>query len=236
MCNEIYPDGGRVNNLSSVYCEIAMESYYRAANFYRNIQDANFSWDKCAEENQLMKMVISTVVFSAMCLESFFNDYIAAVLGDDSLYNTYDVLSPQSKFCFISEFIFKQRVDKSKSYYMGIKVLAKYRDGYVHNKSSRFKLQQFTSQQCSPLEEMFTEHEAEILEPPLLDKKEIDAELRKALEALKTIRDVARYFDEYDASCYAMIKLFGEKNYFFRSSYEQKYMEKVFKELGIKKK
>lgn len=235
MSRELYPEGGRRNNLSGTYCKIAMESYYRATNFYKEIQEASFSWNKCDEKDELKKMVILTIVFSAMCLESFFNDYIAAVLGDDSLYNTYDVLSPQNKFCFISEFIFGEKVDKSKSCYMGIKVLVKCRNDYVHNKSLEFKPQQFAPQQYEVLKELRAECESEIREPPLLDKEEMDEELRKALESLKAIRDVARYFDKYDTACSAMIRLFGEYNYALASTYEQKYMEKIFEELRIKK-
>lgn len=233
MPPKIYPNCARMNNFSGIYCKIAMESYYRATGFYKEIQAADFSWDKCAEKYEFQKMVISTIVFSAMCLESFFNDYIAAVLGDDRYYNTYDILTPQNKFCFISEFLFRKPVDKSQECYGGIKNLVQYRNNYIHNKSAEVNIQLPTDQYLKECEEIrvMTDHE----EMPLLNKRELDIALRKALEALKAIRNVARYFEKHDASCHAMVRLFGEYNYYFSSSYEQKYMGIIFQELGIKR-
>lgn len=231
MRKEIYPDGGCKNNFSDLYCKIAMENYHQASIFYNKIQDANFSFDTYAEEKELQKKVISTIVFSAMCLESFFNDYIAAVLGDDRFYKIYDGLTPQNKFCFISEFIFGKKVDRSQKYYGGIKKLVQYRNNYVHNKSSNLDLRQFAEHQTIEPEDLFKK-----LNDSAANKTRVDMILRDGLESLKTIRNVAKYFDKYDTSCYAMVRLFGEHNYVFASSYEKIYLEKIFQELGIVRK
>ena len=180
------------------------------------------------------KMVISTIVFSAMCLEAFFNNYIAAILGDDRFYDIYDGLTPQNKFCFISEFIFGERVDKSQECYGGLKTLIKYRNEFVHNKSTEVKMYQPSALQQKEFKEVL-ELTSDEFGVPLLNKAELDKDLRRALEALKTIRNVARYFDKYDSSCYAMIELFRESNYAFASSYEKIYLEDIFEKLNIKR-
>lgn len=229
-----YYGGARENDFSGIYCKMAMKSYYHASDFYKKIQHANFSLDSWDEKNELDKCVIATVVFSAMCLEAFFNDYIAAVLGDSSAHSIYDKLSPDGKFYLIVDFIFREQVDKSQSCYGGIKTLFRLRNDYVHNKSKEVKGCSYTAQEISELEEMLHDPQ-NILEPPLLDKTEIDNDMRNALEALKTIRNVARYFDEHDSSCWAMIRLFGEYNFDLASPYEQEYMEEIFTKLGIKR-
>ena len=91
MSREIYPDCGRENNFSGMYCKLAMESYCRAEEYYKEISEANFSMEKSDEETEFSKQVVSTVVFSAMCLESFFNNYLAACLGDKNFYETYPI-------------------------------------------------------------------------------------------------------------------------------------------------
>lgn len=230
MPPKIYPDCARMNNFSGIYCKIAMESYYRATNFYKEIRAADYSWDKCAEKDEFQKMVISTIVFSVMCLESFFNDYLAAVLGDDRYYNTYDGLTPQNKFCFISEFLFRIPVDKSQECYGGIKNLVQYRNNYIHNKSAEVNIPLLIDRQHKETHIMPDDEEM-----PLLNKRDLDLDLRKALEALKAIRNVGRYFEKHDASCCAMVRLFGEYNYYVSSSYEQKYMGIIFQKLGIKR-
>ena len=72
-------------------------------------------------------------------------------------------------------------------------------------------------------------------EPPKLDKGAIDSDIRGALNALKAVRDVARFFDENDSNCYAMVNLFSECNFEQCSRYEKEFMEFVFHKLGIKK-
>ena len=213
---------------------MAMESYYRASDFYKKIEAANFSWANCDEKEELDKFVIATVVFSAMCLESFFNDYIAAILGDNRAHSTYDKLSPEGKFCLIADFIFREQVDKSQPYYGGMKNLFRLRNDFVHNKSKEVKGFGYTAQQISQLEEILDDPK-NISEEPLLNKTEIDNNMRNAMEALKTIRNVARYFDEHDSSCWAMIRLFREYNFDLASVYEQEYMKEIFAKLGIKR-
>lgn len=235
MCKGIYPSGGRENAFAGLYCKIAMENYYRATLFYKEIEDANFCIDKSEEENEFNKLIIGTIVFSAMCLEAFFNDYIAAVLGDEEYYNVYDSLTPRNKFCLIVTFIFRTKLDKRGACYGGITNLFKLRNNYVHNKSSRMKFQGYTAKELEEIMKLAQESEEWAEDPPKLNKDEIVQDMRQALEALKTIQNVAQYFDEHDSSCYAMIRLFGKYNYYYSSSYEQKYMSEIFQKLGIKK-
>ena len=236
MSREIYPDCGRENNFSGMYCKLAMESYCRAEEYYKEISEANFSMEKSDEETEFSKQVVSTVVFSAMCLESFFNNYLAACLGDKNFYETYDNLSPVSKLCLITDLLFRIKIDKSKSYYAGIKNLFYLRNRYVHNKSKHAASYGFyTEEEIAVIEELRNAPDNIPGDIPHLNKKEIQKDLKDAYESLKAIRDVAKFFDENDANCFAMVQLFGAYNYSFASAYEQRYMKEVFAKLGIKK-
>lgn len=234
MGSPIYPEGGRENAFAGLYCKIAMENYYRASEFYKEIKSAQFAFEKIAEQNEFNKRVISTVVFSSMCLEAFFNDYIAAVLGDKKFYDVYDSLTPRNKFCLIVTFIFQTEIDKASACYGGITNLFRLRNDYVHNKSRQTKFQGYTAEQFKEIKKLHEGAEKWFV-PPSLNEAEIEKDMRDALEALKTIRNVARYFDKCDSACYAMVRLFGEHNYYIASSYEKKYMEEIFRKLGIKK-
>ena len=70
-----------------------MESYYNATASYKQIKEAEYSWDYYGEYDSMNKSVVSTIVFSAMAIEAFINDYAAACLGDLDFYDNFDKLS-----------------------------------------------------------------------------------------------------------------------------------------------
>ena len=125
MADAIYPNSFRINYFANTYCEMAMESYYNAKDLYLQIKKDNYVGERIHELVGMEKQVISAVVFSAMCIESFFNDYSAACLGDVEFYDNFDKLSTISKFQLIAQFILKKEIDKSKSYYSRLKLLIK---------------------------------------------------------------------------------------------------------------
>lgn len=234
MAEKIYPGGGRENDFSSMYCQMAMQSYYRAFQYYEEIRQADFSWSKCDEYYELQKAVISTVVFSAMSLEAYFNNYIAACLGDKEYYDSFDNLTPEGKFQLIIKFIFKTKIDKSKACYGGLVNLFKLRNQYVHNKSKRLEFQGYTPEEYAEIEKVILPDDVIFPEPPLIDKKEIKSDMREARESIKAVYNVAVYFEEHDQNCVAIPWLFGGKLHPAVSPYEIKAREFVYQRLGIK--
>lgn len=131
----IYPHDARSNCLAGKYCELAMDHYYNALMLFEKIKEQKYHestiWDFFALQDQ----IIVTTVFAGMSLESFFNDYASACLGDEEFYSNFDKLDVKSKFILIAKFILKAEVDKSKSYYSHLVSLIKKRNSFVHNKS-----------------------------------------------------------------------------------------------------
>ena len=98
MAENIYPEGARNNMLAGMYSEIAMEAYFHATKYYRVIRENDYSAFVGYELSELNKYIVKTVVFSAMSIESFLNDYAAACLGDSEFYSNFDKLSTIGKF------------------------------------------------------------------------------------------------------------------------------------------
>lgn len=234
MAENIYPNCGRNNFLAGMYSEIAMESYFHAAKYHRIIRYKHYSAFAGYELSEFNKYIVKTVVFAAMSIESFLNDYAAACLGDSEFYSNFDKLSAVSKFQLIAKFILKSKVEKDKKYYFYLKTLFTLRDLYVHNKSTSFD-----TEGCATLEE-YLDYAQEAYKEELseeswsLDKDDIDADYGGATNALKAIKEIALYFDKNDASQIATHRLFHPLGLQFGSEKEKEYKTMVFSELGIK--
>lgn len=230
---KIYPDGGRINCFSKMYCEIAMESYYKAMKSYDLIKDNDFSWDSYDELDRLNKSIVSTIIFSAMAIESFINNYAAACLGDSEFYDNFDRLSIISKFELIARFILNSEINKSASYYYRLKILFRNRDYYVHNKSRKMSFLGYTWEEIQTYDAGV--ESGEIKEGPhILDKKEIDDDIRSAIESLKAIKDIAIYFDQYDSNIFALYQFFHPMDIEYASPQEKEYRIPILALLGIK--
>ena len=182
MVECIYPEGARVNMLASMYSEIAMESYFYASKCYQVIRDNNYSRACVYDETEMDKHIVKTVVFSAMSIESFLNDYAAACLGDSEFYENFDKLSAIGKFQLIAKFILKCKVEKDRDYYFYLKTLFRLRDSYVHNKSKSFDLTGFgiSLEDWDYIQEM---HKEEVPEDSgALDKDEIDNDFSQEIK------------------------------------------------------
>lgn len=232
MAEKIYPGGPRLNCFAGMYCEIALESYYNAMISYGRIKDAEYSWDAWSEYYAMEKSIISTIIFSAMCIEAFFNDYAATCLGDSDFYDNFDKLAVLDKFELIARFILKSKVERSKSYYSRLKSLIKNRNLYIHNKSKNVDIKECTLEELQAFEEASPICEFEC-EQPKLNSAEIKNDMRIALDALKTIHEVAVYFDERDENIFATTRIFGNSG-FFQSESEKQYKSAVLPLLGIK--
>lgn len=233
MAKAIYPGGLRENYFVNMYCEMAMESYYNAKVAHDIIKGSGYTWD-CSDKCDLMnKSIISTIVFSAMTVEAFINNYAAACLGDVVFTKHIDRLSTLSKFEFISIFILRRDIDKSRSYYSLLKSLFSKRNSYIHSKSKRSAFQGYTLEQMKEIENLCKLDEFDS-EPPLLNAKEIEADMRDALNALKAIKELAIYFDENDSNIFAKSNLFNSSGVRWWPSKERQYRLLVLQQLNIK--
>lgn len=233
MADAIYPNALRKNYFANTYCEMAMESYYNAKDSYWRIKKDNYSGERTHELGEMEKQVISAVVFSAMCIESFFNDYSAACLGDVEFYDNFDKLSTISKFQLIAQFILKKEIDKSKSYYSRLKQLIKNRDNYVHNKSRFHEFQGYSKEEYEQIERIKKDADEEYIEYNF-SKVSVDDTFNQSLNALKAIYDIAIFFDLYDTNTHAVDRLFWPSGIVFGESWERKVKKTVFRDLGIK--
>ena len=233
MGRDIYPNLSRKNYLAGIYAEIAMQSYYNAHNLYEDIKKNNYNCNDFYQLSEMEKQVISTVVFSAMCIESFFNNYAASCLGDAEFYDNFDKLSTISKFQLIAKFILKMDIDKSKAYYSRLKQLIRCRDNYVQNKSKLSKFQGLSEDEYGKIKE-FREYIDEKLMECTLPKVDIDNTFKEAYNALKAIYDIAFLFDLYDSNIQAVTRLFQPYGIVYGEVLERKFKTVVFKDLGIK--
>jgi hypothetical protein len=233
MAEAIYPSGKpRTNYAVRMYCEIAMEAYYDATKLYDKICQADFDWDLLDERNAMEKKIVKTIVFSAMCIEAFLNDYAAACLGDSDFYDNFDRLSTMSKFELIARFILCTEIEKDKSYYYHIKKLIKQRDSYVHSKSHAVEYNTMSEDEWEEFHAHLLACEPE--EAPRLDKHEIDTDMTNGRDALKAIKVFADYFDEHDTNVYAIHKLFSPNSMHYGPEKEQKYRQYICSMLQIK--
>lgn len=231
MAEYIYPNGEiRRNYMARMYCEMALEGYYDASLFHDKIVKSGYSYDEIDTLDDMNKRVVATIVFSAMAIEAFINDYAAACLGDSDFYDNFDRLSVLSKFELIARFILKSDIDKGKAYYYYLKTLIKQRDAYVHSKSLHVPFPD-TSENDSESYNYALEHGG--VEIPLLDKQELEKDFRSARDALKAIKEFADYFDRHDHGAYAVPKLFGPSPALFVPGKEGKYKKHAFSMLGI---
>lgn len=229
----MYPEGLRKNCFAGMYCDIAMESYFNAVKALEVIRENKYSSVHSAcEYIEMNKNVVKTIVFSAMAIESFLNDYAAACLGDSEFYDKFDKLSTMSKLQLIAKFILKSEIDKKQSYYSYIKSLFKQRDSYVHNKSKQEHWEKYSS-----LEEFLNEFEQNAEEFKETDftynKEEIEEDYRSALNALKAVKELAIYFDENETTKRALGTMFSPLGLLCGSEKEKEYKKKVFDDLNI---
>lgn len=190
----IYPECTRINTLSSIYSEVAIENYIDINNLYDELQkEEEWSHLFLSLIKEFEKKMIITVVFAAMALEAFFNNYAAACLGDDEFYDSFDKLSVINKFELIVKFIIKTDIDKSQAYYYHLKILQKDRNGFVHSKSKAYELPEDVIS-VNEIENRF--NDTLKIEKRFLD--DLKEELDKAENAIKALKTISLFFEEYD--------------------------------------
>ena len=199
----IYPMGCRQNYNPILYSDIAVRNYIRAKEQFDVL---DFSANGCEEDlsyDLFGEYVISTIIFSTMCIEAFLNDYAAACLGDKEYYGYFDKLSIDGKFALIAKFVFSASIDKSQAYYYRLKRLIRERNEYTHSKSTFLESPKLADLNFEIIDDMVEKILAVEINPAPYREM-----LDSAKNALLAIRDIALFFDTYDASVDAIARLF----------------------------
>lgn len=217
----------RQNCYASHYAEIAIKNYYEMKEVFEQNNGKDIKGEIVSEIRKVVNMQMICCVFSEMALESFFNDYAAACLGDSEFYDEFDKLSVIGKFQLIVNFILKKDFDKSKAYYSSLKKLLKDRNDLVHNKSTSIKPEDIQKcERCLNGESLDFDYEEYLKSNVLIIK---DA-LREAKEYINAMVRIAKFFHENDVNARPFIRLFvGVCNY---PKYEL--AKKFSKEFGFK--
>lgn len=191
-----YPkEAFRMGCMASLYMQNAIESYIETKEIFTWITSKGESFPQYTEENLIRKASV-VIVFSAMAVESFLNDYSAAVLEDSNYYNCYDSLNICNKFQLIVQFILHKKFEKGNEPYGLLSKLVKNRNELVHNKSQDF---------------------SEILENPekFQGEKKLDyltilkEEVDKATDAIRAVVKLVNYFEENDLGTSACERMFA---------------------------
>lgn len=215
-----YPkDAFRMGCLAPLYMENAMENYIEAKEIFDKIQKGDEEWPQYTEEN-LTKKVSSVVVFCAMAIESFLNDYAAAALNDNNYYKCYDSLSIASKFQLIVQFILRKEFDKGKEPYGLLSKLTTSRNELVHNKSQDF------SEILENPEKFQGEKKLDYL---TILKKEVD----KATDAIRAVVKLVNYFEENDLGTSACERMFASFTLCYFENEEESLALKELLKLGL---
>ncbi len=124
----------RINNKDSSYFSIVYNLFMKNLNAASKLDLNNYeNVDKCEEE--LINDYHIMIVFSAMTLEAFINDYLAVCLSDNFYYTTFDKLTVIQKIETIYSIVWEDTFDKSSELYNRIQALLKQRNLFVHSKS-----------------------------------------------------------------------------------------------------
>ena len=230
--NAIYPSGGRMHYMVRPYADIAVENYKKANSLYREIEAAGFKELNLVNQyEEFCHCIVISIVFSAMAIEAFINNYGAACLGDDFFYENFDRLSVIGKLQLISKFLLKKELDKSKEYYYCLKTTFSERDKFIHSKTisthdylikNGYTIHHNIEDALDSLEYM--------RDDPILDQEDMKVDLKLSYTAIKAMKNIADYFDENDSNVHA-------KHSFFRVgglyAVEPSIFHDVYQEFGI---
>lgn len=208
-----YPDSCmRIGCNAMLYCKTALENYLVASTCMQNMKDAARKLDIAAFENQCDQLhgsLATCIVFSSMCLESFFNNYLAACLGDGLYYKNFDSLNEIQKLELICSFIFGYPLDKSLAIYCYLSETNKLRNDLVHNKSISFDFNRYIADAHMSDNPPNEENQDKLLEEMFSRRLvEYANDIKAAHKAIKLIGMIACFFDENDPNVHAKSHLF----------------------------
>lgn len=227
--NEFIKDKTRAHVFASTYANISIDNYYSAQKLYQSIVEAEYN-ELVLPPNtysSFCEHVIITIIFSAMSIESFVNDYGASCLGDDLFYKDFDRLSVLSKLQLISTFLFKEPLDKKQSYYSHTKELFSYRDSLVHSKSR--SMDWYLEKKGIELFKKEPEEKEFLIEKILIDQEEVKKDYHALENAIKALRDIACFFEKHDKNSSALWQFFNLSGFSSRDQTAANYVVKKFR-------
>lgn len=192
-------DYARIGSLAHRYVWIAMYHYGKAKKDAEIILGAECYSDRIAIlERSVENNMLIGVNFSAMALESFFNDYAAYKLGDDFYHDNFEMLRPIAKFQMIMKFIFQQEVSKGELVYQLIDSLFRIRNGYVHNKSKDAHGKGMSDEEYlyADIVNISVEDEAKQLLEYV--KENVRENIKEVSNAVKAVVETAKRVDQLD--------------------------------------
>lgn len=134
-----YPSGFvmRNNYFAPLYCEMAMEAFYEVIKQYSKLRADK--WLVSAEQEfsipeNIHKQAAITVVFSAMSVEAFINNYLSVRMGDTEFLNEFGGRSYIVKLTRIMSML--RSWGKEEQWYNDVRELFAIRNEYVHSYSS----------------------------------------------------------------------------------------------------
>ena len=111
----------RINNKTSTYFTIVYNLFIKNLNSASELDFDNYeSVDLC--EEALINDYHIMIVFSAMTLEAFINDYLAVCLTDDFYYANFDKLTVIQKIEILYSIVWGDTFDKSSELYNRIQI------------------------------------------------------------------------------------------------------------------
>lgn len=208
----IYPLESRIFVNTHTYSSIAVQNYCEAKDKYMRIQkvDYKIGYESATIREDFFNNVLICVIFSAMTIEAFINNYAAACIGDKIYVENYDHLSIISKLQLISQFILQVEFDRSKSYFSNLKDLFALRDSFIHSKSQ--SAEEYFKKNNYSLPHSLEELDAINMErgdyEPIYNKNSLQSEFSYAQTAMRALRDIAYFFDNVDENSTALFDFF----------------------------
>lgn len=203
---------GRVNGLYGDFAEIALNHYYSSKQIYQRLLVQTYIDETEIElYHALIHNSYIVCVFSAMAIESFLNDYLAARLGDKEYYDTFDSLSIINKVNLICKLIFKINFDKSTELYACLKQLTKCRNSLVHNKSESFYETQLYKNSFAGDAIISDGSSSWEISTEML--KEYEQTIGMAKNAINSLINIAMFFTKHDEESLAKFRLLGIGGY-----------------------
>ena len=198
-------DYARIGSLAHRYAWIAMYHYGKAKKDAEVILSAECYSDtiEILERNVENNMLIG-VNFSAMALESFFNDYAAYKLGDNFYHDNFEMLRPIAKFQMIMKFILQQDILKGELVYQLIDSLFKIRNGYVHNKSKDAHGKGMSEEEHLNTDYYSISMEDEEKHLLKYSQENVRKNIKEVSNAVKAVVETAKKVDELDEDSSAL--------------------------------
>lgn len=194
----------RFNGFYQTYVEIAIKSYSHMKKSLQVLEEASYicNGETGQAYDDLQKNIIITIVFAAMAIESYINDYAAACVNDEDYYECFDKLSVLDKLQLVSLFVFQVEFNKDQAVFTHIKDLFKDRNNFVHNKSMRsdlfFRKHGVTISERSEVKLQNQEDLEGNPNSATYNPSELKADIGKAKNAIKALKHLARFIEAHD--------------------------------------